>query len=428
MRILIVFQLFLLIISTVSGSPLRACNADDLMAAYNKIREPRLDVKTTGIISDFTLEHRDMRLVIHSGRIAFLEPVLLDSETHVFGAYFEGNGQFYYGPSEYDAMNRIEFYRDEDSVKVNFTRLMMAFTGEIYELLRSQIQPTDDKFEKKQLTQLRKSWDRLTEYENHYHIFQILRNTVEPQTDQYLLVNPQENNWKFSYYYIYDPLMSDEIRLMQSVVRGPNWAQYLKTLTSYTCTVRETQEKCGQLAKAQVKADHYNINLSMKNEYGDCTCRTEIEFEVFEAPAQLLWMFLHEEARITCVSSPGHPQIHFLRHEKGKNRCESLYLIFDRPMQVGDRFTLLVGYDAPLFSRSGRDFYGNLGFAWYPVYVDPDSATYNITYRVPYYDDLKFVSTGVLVSAERDGNWVTQKWEVTQPAYKIAIGFEDVEK
>jgi hypothetical protein len=426
MRHYATYSLILIIVATLMYGQVQAENADGLMAAFEQIRDSRLDPATTGIITNFTLEHRDMRLIIDSGRIAFLEPVIIDSKPHVYGAYFEGYGRFFYEPSEDDAMARIEFYRDENSITVEFTKVMLAFSSDTYEMLKSQIQPAANKFEKKQKKRLQKSWERLTKYENHYHAFQILRNLVEPPAEPYLLVNPQDNGWGHSYYYVYDPVVSDEVRLMQSVVRGPNFAQYLKTLCSYTCTVRETQDQCGELTEPQVRAGHYTIELSM-NEYGDCVCKVGMEFEVLKEPAQLLWMFLHEEADISSISSPEHSHVYSLRHKKDKNQCETLYLLLDNPMEVGDRFTLYFNYDAPLFSRSGRDFKGNLGSAWYPTYVDPGKATYEMTYRVPYYDDLKFVSSGTLIDLEKDGHWAMQRWEVAEPDYQVTFGFEEVE-
>jgi hypothetical protein len=424
MRKYLFLSIFILSLATCNTLP--AADAEELYTACEQIKESYLETSTTAFINDFVLEHSDLRLALDSGRIAFLHPVMLDSQPYVYAAYFEGRGRFEFSPSETDAQERILYNEKKDSVAIDFRKILFAFSTDILDRLQEQMLPYTEMFGKEAVKSVDRSWHRLVKDDNNHYIFQILRNIIEPSAEQFLLINPQESGWSHSYYYIYDPLFAEEIRLLQSTVRGPNFAQYLKTLCSYSCTIRESQEKCGQLAEPQIKAKHYLIDASM-NSAGDFECGVSINYEVLKEPAQLLWMLIHEEVEIDSITSPEHPNIRYLRYEKDKNATEMLYMLMDNPMKVGDTFSLNFFYRGQLVTFAEREVNVNLGAAWYPMYVEMNKATYDVTYQIPEYDDLEFVSTGNRVSHDVAAGRAISKWQITDPEYYIMFEFKERE-
>ncbi len=427
MRYLLIRLVLVSMVALLPYIDLSATDADDLAEAFQNIKRSTLDPSTSAIITNFTIDHQDLHLVLDTGRIAFLNPVMIDDMPHVYAAYFEGFGQFSFSPSEKDARERILYYQDRDSVRVQFKKVLLVFSDDIYHRFDGYLKPCPKPFGKRQIKRVKKSWERLIRDDNNYYIFEILRNITEPPEEPYVLVNPQTGDWSKSFYYIYDPLVSEEVRLLKSTVRGPNFAQYLKTLCSYTCIATDSGQHCGELAEPQVRVRHYTIDASM-SDYGDFECAVGAQFEVLKGPGQLLWMYIHQDAEIDSITSPEHKNVHHIRYEKDKNKSEMMYVILDNPMEVGDKFSLNFYYSAPLFWFSDRDLVGNLGSSWYPMYIDPCRSTYEITYEIPHFDDLKLVSTGKLVSSEKNGRRSIEKWEVTDPEYLVTFEFEEIKK
>ena len=427
MRRLLIRVTFASLAIFLLAAVLRAEDGEGLMEAFQAVKHSRLDQETTKAIDGFMIEHQDIRIVLDSGRIALFKPVLIDEKPHIYAAWFEGRGQFYFSPSEKDARDRVLYYEDRDSVSLQFKKILLVFSRDIAGRLTGAVKPCERSFGKGSGKSAEASWERLIRDDNNYHIFEMLRNLTELSARPYLLANPQTEDWSNSFYYVYDPLAAEEIRLLKSTVRGPNFAQFLKTLCSYTCLAIDSGKYHGELAEPQIMAQHYKIDAFM-DDLGDFKCAVSIRYRVLKGPGQLLRMFIHQDAEIDSISSPEHAQVYDIRYEKDKNKSARMYLILDRPMSAGDVFSLNFYYRAPLIRFSGRDLTGNLGSSWYPMYINPDQATYEITYDIPHFDDLELVSTGVPVSTERVGNRTIENWEVTDPVYQVTFEFDEIEK
>ena len=102
--------LFAVILALLSPRGAKAADSEELLAAFDQIDESQLDTTTTMAVRQLVVEHQDLRIILDSGRFAFLEPLVIDHAVHMYGGYFEGQGRFQFKPPvriERDQLMRI---------------------------------------------------------------------------------------------------------------------------------------------------------------------------------------------------------------------------------------------------------------------------------------------------------------------------------
>jgi hypothetical protein len=399
-------------------------DADGLMQICRQIHDPQIDPATTSDVRNLVIEENDVLLSLDSGRIAFFEPVIIDSAELYYGGFFEGIGSFEFFPSNDEAQVRLERYEDNDSLDYSLRRALLLFSRPIYQFIQERVSPAHAPFGKGDMLNADSSWMRLTNEENEYFVFQIMRHMMEPSDDPFLMINPQKHGWQRSHYYCYDPLFVENIRFMKSRVLGPEFAQYIRTLSAYSCELGKHREGCKKLIDPQVSAVSYDIDARIENS-GELTGDVTALYRVNRYPAQLLWFMLYEDMKIDSIVVDNRQKTPFLRYTKSENKSADLYLVLDRARHPDDTLKLHFYYHGPAVIVNSDGKYSNVaGLSWYPTYLEPSEATYSMKYTLPNVKDLRFESVGENTGREVNDSAIVTTWEVTEPAYGVYFQIE----
>lgn len=423
-----------------------AADGAQLRAAFDQILEPELN-NTVYDIENISVTHKDFVLKLNSGNLAFAEPITLDDSNIVFAAYFIGDGNFTIAPTEVRARNQIEHTYDTTVYHETLRRALLVFSPPIFDKLQRAVQspPSSKELEagkhsQKEWRQLnikenhffkgenkrfQRDWRQFTKKENYYFVYETLRNIYEPSDEPFLFVNLQKESLGFSDYYLYNPLDAEEIKVYKNKIAGPLFRQYVKTVSSYSCLLDSTGTKCHIVSEPQVKTIDNNIIVHIADD-GIMYAQTAITCEVLKPPAQMLWMTLHEDMLVDSITDDNGRQVGFVRYNDSDDKSNNLYLFLNKPSAGGDTLHLSFFYHGPIIEFSGRNIVNQSGIDWYPAYIERDSAVAKIEYTVPYYDDMRFNSTGTCTAESIDGHTEISTWTVDSP--EPYIYFDYIEK
>ena len=401
----------------------RAADGQALYDAFQEIYSSRLDEAAHFRIKGAEISHRDFSLKLNNGAIYFAEPISLDDSKIIYGAFFDGDGEYTIAPTEIRAREQIEHEFKEPSVSKRIERALLVFTPDIYRQLKTSFRPGGGEPEKGALNSFRGAWEQFSKKENYYFSFEILRNIYEPSDQPFLFVNVQESGLSLSEYYLYNPLDAEEIKVYKNKITGPMFEQTMKTLCSYSCLLDSTGTKCRIVSEPQVKTLHNAMDIDI-SDLGDLTAVVTTSYKVLKPPAQLLWMLLHEDMLVDSIIDRRGEAVHFVRHTDASNKSSNLYLFLNSPAQTGDTIALTYYYHGKILDFGGHDIVNVSGFDWYPAYVERDAAMATITYAVPFFGDLTFESTGNLIEQSLEGHTQTSTWGVTDPEIYLYFDYK----
>ncbi len=377
-------------------------------------------------VTDAVIDHKDFKLFLRKGTLIFTQPITLDNSEIVYGAFFVGDGSYRINPTEILARQQLDHATDQSSLKNFLTRAVIMFSPKIYNALKTMCGPSKFKLEKNIVNEFHKAWKHVGKKENYYFSFETLRNLYEPSDKPFLFVNLQQHSLSFSEYYIYNPLDTQEIKIYKNKVKGPMFKQFMKTLCSYSCLLDSTGTKCKIVSEPQVKTLHNKMNINISDQ-GDIRASVNIKYEVLKPPAQLLRMLFHNSLLVDSIIDSRGAAVNFVRYKKADNKDDNLFLFLNQPAGVGDSLDLVFYYHGPVLelTRNGRVL-NQSSFSWYPAYVERDSATADIFYTVPIYDDYTFESSGTLLETSNEGYYQTTIYKVDEP--ELYLYFDYVEK
>lgn len=417
--------LLVLVLLALTVNLCSAADSYDLLKAYFQMYDSRLDTSTTSSVENLLITHQDMSLQIDSGRIAFFKPLIIDSTEYIYGAYFEGMGDFSFFPQLENQKTRALHYFDSEILDLKFKKIFMLFSDEIYRQIAGQVSPAKQPFTNHHNRAVRASMNRLTQHENFYFIFETLRSLINPPERPFLLANIQWNSYSQSHYYLYNSMSCEEVRLYKNKIEGPNFAQYMRALCCYSyCNINAPIS--GEVASPQIEITHYKIDAQIDSD-GKLWATTKATFKVLRPPAQLIWMNLHNDLRVTEIIDEDGSPVQYLRYENPSNKSVDLYLVLDRLGNEGDAFNLTFQYEGLVAERGPRlmnneivdNFRVTAGAEWYPTYVDRDESTFDITYRTPNDDGITFSSDGELFDRREVADTIITHWKINKPSFAV---------
>jgi len=412
------------------SSPATAMDGQELKGLYEHLFYSKLDTLSTIRVSDLDIESRDMKLNLKSGRLAFFKPANIDGAERYYAAYFVGEGNFTFLPSSEESILRINHKVGKDSVLVELERALLVFSDQIYRKIVAKAQPCDDKFGKTEIRHTKGSWKRLTNKEKEYFIFELMRHMTEKVEEPFLMVNPQKGNWSKSYYYCYDPLFVEDIRLMKNEIVGPNFAQEMRTVCAYTCPAGKHRDGCFRLTDPQITPRYYDVKAELDSSLY-MNVEAEIGFTINDTPAQLLWFALHENMKIDHIVDGEGKAIGYLRYTEESNRSDNLYLALNRVYQPGEELILKFKYNGRVidFDKSTQEdlaintgIWNISGDTWCPHYYEPQKSDLKVEFQYPaMFDKLKITSVGKETVHEIKDGMVVSAWQSTEPGYFITF-------
>ena len=394
----------------------KASDASELGTAFNDIDNAQIDTSTTVEVKNYVLNHKDLKIVFEKGRIAFFKPVVIDSTQKYFGGYFEGYGQFQFEPEVSMEKNQMYRFFHTDSLNRSFDKLLMLFTPDIYQSLMDSAQQTSSLFNKEQVKTASKMLKHFTENGAEYYIFETLRNLVQPLEHPFLLVDVTPENTN-RLYYMFNPYEREEVNLFKRFYRpGSDFMEQVCSYSQYNTD--ESYANINGFDKDQINITHYNIDASI-NKKGNYDGVTKMTFDVIKSPLQLLTLNLYEELAVDRVIDSSGQQVMFLRYEKKKYKSQPLYLIFNRPLDNGEKITLSFYYNGKIAQRQVGEFFVSAGANWYPSYSLRQKSIFDMKFKT--LKEYAFIATGNLVKKEVVKDTLVTTWKVIPPARNVSF-------
>ena len=400
---------------------------------YEHIYNSTLDTLSTVRVADLDIDSRDMKLHLNKGRLAFFKPVNINGTDKYYAAYFVGDGDFTFSPSSEESILRINHKVGEDSVFIKTKSALLAFSDQIYQKIKDELQPCDDKFGKSEVHEAKKSWERLTNREEDYFVFQLMRHLTEPSDEPFLMINPQKWGWSQSFYYCYDPMFVEDIRLFKNEVVGPNFSQQMRTVCAYTCPAGKRRDGCFRFNDPQITPQSYDV-LAQLDSSLYMNVDATITYKVNEKPVQLLWFTLLADMQIDKITDGENQPVYFLRYTKESNRSDNLYLSLNRTYRPGEELVLhfqyngrVVDIDKSTWQDIAVDggLYNFSGDSWCPQYYEPQKSNLRVEYQYPaMYDKLKLTSIGKETVHEIKDGIMLSTWQSEEPDYYITFKLE----
>ena len=394
------------------------CAADSrqLIAAFETIRDAQLDTATTLDLNGYTLTHKDLRVTFSTGRIAFFKPLVLDNDSVVFGAYFEGSGLFQFTPGTPLERDQLFRYFHADSLNRKFSSLILLFSPEVHQSLKAAGMVSTQPFSSVQLQAASRMISGIGSNEQRQYVFETLRNLATPIGGPFLMVDLQPELTD-RLYYLFDPYEREEIRLLRQGLQAE--LDRIDLVSSYSQYLDTSCRVINGLSKEQIVVTHYTVDASLDKK-GIFRGRTDVTFNVERGPLQMVPMVLKEEMQIDSVKDASGKIVSFLRYRSTENKSSSLELFFDRPLAYQDTVTLQFFYRGPLALSGLAEVYVNTAGDWYPRCRGyRQRAVFDMTFRTP--SKFTFAVSGNQLVDQSTGDTLLTTWRVIPPAVDVCI-------
>jgi len=401
----------------ILASHSEAVSADgtELRQAFDDIFTARLDASTTRTITDFEITHTDLVIELDSGRIAFLNPVVIDSVEHRVGAYFEGRGRFLFDPPVDMEKEQLRRHFKSDSLDRSFKRIFLSFDDSVYGQLCAAGVEAEEPFGRKQIKRAKDRLENLTKRETFSYVWKTLQHIVEPAEDPFLLVNvdPEKTTRAF---YMFDPSSREEV----SMTKASHFFTEFKmpeVLCSYSQYLDESLVGLNGSDKTCLQAVDYDIDAEI--DYGGrLTAATRARL-VGRMPTQFARMRLHPELELDSIVDVNGQAVEFIRYTNDRYKSYSLYVLLDQPLASGDSLDLTFYYNGPVAERHMGMFFVNAGSYWYPRCGYGLRATFDIRFKTP--KSLEFVATGTLVDEHKIKDTLFTHRQITEPHCNVSF-------
>jgi len=404
-----------------------AADSQELKRAYDGIYSAELDVATTLVVSNLVIEHQDMVLRLDSGRIGFLTPVAIDSTEHVFGGYFEGQGLFRFAPPNRMERDQLLRFFDTDSLCRPFDDAFFFFTDEIYQIILVAGTKASEPFGKREARACRKRREHFQKNVGRSFILEVLVNLVRPSERPLLMLDFKPHKTQ-RLRYIHNPQ-----RREQTMLYRHHWEpghEFMELICCYCDkNIDETYANINGESVDGIQVKHYDTDAIIDRS-GKFVGRIEMQFDVIEAPTQILKVVIHERLHIDSVMDAGGNSLEYTRFDAkfGLNTYESnqVGLFLEEPLAQGENGKLTFYCQGKIAEREVGEFYVEAGAYWYPHYGYGQRATYDMTFRT--HKDFTFAATGTLIEKKKSKDTLITRWQINPPAKNVSFNIGNMKK
>jgi hypothetical protein len=410
------------------SSVANGAEATELVTAFETMFAARLDTGATFAVDSLVLTHQDLTLVLRRGRLAFFEPVVIDSEQRVYAAYYDnahysGAGRFMFYPQVAVEKEQMQRFFRTDSLDRSFDKALLLFSSGLYDSIMAACQPTEHVFEKDLRRNAGSLYAMLTRDDNRQYMFEALSNLVHPGQRPFLLVNVEPDK-SDPVFYIFNPNRREEVRFLKrfSELGGVN---FMETVCRYSQYLDSAYININGLNKERIQIERYTIDAAIDAK-ADFEAATSMRFEVRVGPTRALRMELHRELVVDSILDSAGQRVAFVRYDKGEEKSESLYLFFDRPLNAGEVIILRFFYQGEITHREMGQCFVTAGGQWYPRYGYGQRALFTLNFKTP--KRYAFVASGNLISEDEVADTILTTWKVVPPAKNISFNIGPLEK
>ena len=405
------------LIITVCPLSAGAIDAVELSAAFGRIHDCEVEAATTVAIDSLVISIHDLRLELESGRLAFVEPLVIDSVTRVYGGYFEGEGRLLFNPRVPTERDQLKRFFETDSLNRYFNKIFMFFSDDIYQQIVASSPPSKTLFGRDEIGRAVNEREWLGKFAHLDFCFNVLKNLTQTPDETYLLVNVDCDKTQ-RVFFEFNPDAREEVSLWRLYREA--FEDRAERVCSYSQAADENFNNLNGRSKARIEIGHYDIEAAI-DQKGVYSGVTDISFEVLQ-PVQLLRLGLHNLLRVDSVKcSRGDPVAAFRYQDKSlwSDWHSGLYLFFDRPFVPGDSAVLTFYCEGEIAQREMGQFYVTAGARWYPRYSDNPRTTFEMNFKTP--KKYQFAATGTLVESETVKDTLFTHWRVEQPAKNVSF-------
>lgn len=351
-------------------------------------------VSETYAITNLTLKRDVGTLMLRSGQISFLTPVLNRTVTGLF----TGEGEFSLTPAFILEQNYLAAITGKDTLTEPFNRMVLCFTDETYAEIKKQAQPSGadgraadllNDFHKR----LRSRTDRprslleaLLRYEDVENIeATLLTDLYNPKRPGFFsawIFGQKRNDLRFHVRprgAMPQILSPEEVALLNVDWDGKE--EGILYLSHYEHEFKNNTARSEEDHRI-IDAEHYKIETVIKGE--KLTASAEFAFRSLSDGDRIINFGLLPELRVARVTMTGGREIEFIQENKKEDG--SFYVILPEPMVKGTQYKVTIEYqgDKVLEDAGGGTFAVGARTSWYPsVNAFNDRATFDLTFKVP---------------------------------------------
>jgi len=398
----------------IGSGQVMAATGEELKAVVEAMADADLNTTEVFTIVGRTIEHEGFHLVLDTGRLAFLKPVVIDGVPRVYGAMFEGKGRFQFTPQLRYEREQIRRFFKSDSLDASFERTALYFSQEIYDSLTAWGTPGAKPFGGKELRWMDGKIDEITKRENYGHLFLVLTGLMRPAERPYLMVDVEPEKYPPVRYW-FDPDWSEEVSLSRELWEPG--VRYMELISSYSQYDVAEYPHIGGHAKSRLRPIKYRTSGSIDRSGNYCG---KAEMTVgFHDPTQLTPLTLHPELTVDSILDETETPVAFLRWTKRDNRSSPLYLFLNRVYQPDEKVVFKFFYQGKIAERFNGEFIVSAGADWYPRTSAQPHVDFDMTFYTP--KDFAFVATGRNTMSETVDDTLMTRWQTIEPADNVTF-------
>jgi hypothetical protein len=397
-------------IVVAAGVSARPIDSNEYSAAFGRMLKPVLDSASVYAVDTLTLKHHDFALHLSGGQLIFLKPVVIDSQSLVYGALYIGASIFQFEPPLLMEREQIRRFLKTDTLYRRSDAALLLFNKSIFERIIAGRKPIKQGIDRKTGLKLKNMFDNLTIREDYAVPFAAFKNLAAPRSKPFLAVLTSADATG-DLVYMFDPYQQEEVSLYKKY-REVVVDLYLEKLCQYSVYADSTFERLNGIDKDEIRILHYDLNGTI-NGGGRYTGSAAVKFGVEIGGTRLLDVSLHPKLRIDSVCEATGRNVPFVRWTKEKNRRRPLYLFLNEPLKLFDTTSLTFYYHGDVAESKVGVFLVNAASDWYPHYSYRDAAIFDMSFSTP--TQYAFIATGERVDSQLVDDAMRTKWRITTP-------------
>jgi hypothetical protein len=401
-------------VTTVKG------NVDPVYQSLRQLGRNDQDFAGTyATVNNLQLKRDAANFNLKSGELYFITPV----EGKVTAAVFIGDGELKLTPPTAVEKHSIKIFTGEDGITEQFTKLILRFTDQTFEQIKSSPNATM-KSGGPAASQARGLFR-----DNQDLLRKRLRDNRELRT-LYDLYNPAREGFFAAFI---DGKRFNKLVFLLEPLGVPNATPEEVALFSYgetdgglwTAFHREEEYKKGTASSSEdnrlIDITRHDIDAAIKGTRLAATDR--LTFINLRAGTRVVPFELFGPLRVSKVQDADGNDLSFVQEDK--NEDSDFGVIMPKPLEAGKTYQISIQYDGTdaLRDSGGGNFILIPRSTWYPgnanVLFAEDRAIFDMTFRYP--KSLTFVGTGSPTAPDtREGDLAVAKWSSGQTELAVA--------
>ena len=371
------------------------------------------------VVNNLQLKRDAANFTLKSGELYFISPI----QEKVTAAVFIGDGELSLMPPTEIEKHSLKIFTGEDGITEQFTRLVLRFTDQTFEQIKSSPNATM-KTGGPAASQARSLYR-----DNQELLRKRLRENRELRT-LYDVYNPAREGFFAAFI---DGKRFNKLVFLLEPLGVPNATPEEVALFSYgetdgglwTAFHREEDYKKGTASSSKdnrlIDITRHEIDAAIKGTHLAATDR--LTFRNLRAGTRVVPFDLYGPLRVTRVQDADGADLNFVQEDK--NEDSDFGVIMPKPLEAGKTYQISIQYDGndALRDSGGGNYILIPRSTWYPgnanVLYAEDRAIFDMTFRYP--KSLTFVATGAPAAPDsREGDLAVAKWSSGQTELAVA--------